>query len=98
NSYLHSFPTRRSSDLDDRIVNRTTDKVSIVEPESFIATITTDSYTACESTSTTLSLASIVAVKGEQKIELDKGTTDHFSYQWIYNNKELSGATGKTLS
>lgn len=86
------------SQQDDCIVKRTTDKVSIVEPESYIATITTDSYTACESTSTTLSLASIVAVKGEQKIELDKGTTDHFSYQWIYNNKELSGATGKTLS
>src|SRR5690606_7442329 len=30
--------------------------------------------------------------------ELENGTFDNFSYQWIYNNKELIGATEKTLS
>lgn len=86
------------SQQEDCIVKRTTDKVSIVEPESYVATINASSYTSCESTNTELSLASITAVKGEQTIQLEKSTLDKFSYQWVYNNKELSGATEKTLS
>src|SRR5690606_35925323 len=83
---------------DQCVVKRTTDKVSIQEPESYIASIQTNSYTPCVSTSTELVLGSIKAVKGGDTFELGQHSLDKFSYQWIYNNKELSGATQKTLA
>lgn len=83
---------------DQCVVKRTTDKVSIQEPESYIASIQTNSYTPCVSTSTELVLGSIKAVKGGDTYELGQHSLDKFSYQWIYNNKELSGATQKTLA
>src|SRR5690606_20180891 len=83
---------------DECVVKRTTDKVSIQEPESYIASIQTNSYTPCVSTSTELSLGSITAVSGEQTFKLEEHILENFSYQWIYNNKELSGATQRTLS
>ncbi|WP_417363196.1 gliding motility-associated C-terminal domain-containing protein [Galbibacter sp.] len=83
---------------DNCIVKRTTDKVSIQEPDSYIASIQASSYTPCVSSSTELSLGSITAVKGEETFGLGLTTLDKFSYQWIYNNKELSGATQRTLS
>lgn len=82
---------------DECIIKRTTEKVSIKEPESFIASIQTSSYTPCVSSSTELSLKSIMAVNGDKTIELKQSTLENFSYQWIYNNKELNGATQRNL-
>ena len=79
------------------IVKRTTEKVSIIEPDSYIASIQASSYTACVSSSTELALGSIKAIAGGKNFELKQGILDNFSYQWLFNNKEINGATQRTL-
>lgn len=82
---------------DECIVTRTTDKVSVQEPSSYIATIDAEGYTSCESKNTQLSLSTVVAVLGDDTYELDQESLDNFSYQWHFNNKEVEGETQRML-
>lgn len=75
-------------------------KTTVVSPDSFEIEIDfVGTYTACENTDATLSLAAIHAVSDSgAKTDVTADLQSSFSYQWKWNGNLVNGETSKTIT
>lgn len=73
---------------------------TVVVPDSFeLITAYATAYTACESTDMVLEVQTINAVLSDlSKIDVTADIATDFTYQWILNGIDVSGATGSSIS
>ncbi|MCM5662286.1 T9SS type B sorting domain-containing protein [Galbibacter mesophilus] len=79
--------------------SRTTESITVTEPSEYIASINASNYSACESASATLALDKIETEDSNgNPYELPESMMATASYQWVYNQKPLTGETNRTIS
>ncbi|QLE01141.1 gliding motility-associated C-terminal domain-containing protein [Galbibacter sp. BG1] len=79
--------------------SRTTEAITITEPAEYVAAIKLGTYTACQSSSATLSLSKIETKDAEgAAYELPESSLANATYQWVYNQKAVVGETNKSLT
>ncbi|MEL6303981.1 MAG: gliding motility-associated C-terminal domain-containing protein [Bacteroidota bacterium] len=74
--------------------------INVVLPASFEVDIAYDgSYTECQSSSATVALEAIYALDSSgNRTDVTSSVENNFSYQWVYDSNNLSGATASSLN
>jgi len=82
------------------ITSKNSEITTVVSPTSFeLAIDYADAYTACESTSTTLSVLTIDAIASDgTSTDVTTALIDAFSYQWKKDGININGANSKNIS